>query len=48
MKPYRDLFLPNTFASLLEMPENFENFSTSLPKEQLKGTVQAVTHLKNI
>jgi len=46
MKPYLDLFLPNTFASLLEAPENFENFNKSFPKKHLKGTVQAVTHLK--
>jgi hypothetical protein len=46
MKPYLDLFLPNTFASLLEMSESLENFNKLFRKKHLKGAVQAVTHLK--
>jgi len=46
MKPYLDLFLLNTSIALLEMPENFENFSKIFPKKHLKETVQAMAHLK--
>jgi len=46
MKPYLDLFLLNTSAALLEMPENCENANKLFPKKHLKETVQAVTHLK--
>jgi len=39
MKPYLDLFLINTSDTLLEMPENFENFNKLFPKKHLNETV---------